>query len=203
MVASRGESRDDGWIAFALAERLGLGNRFWNGDRDAGYRQWLEPSGIGLDALRARPEGIDVALEAPYGKHERDGYPTSSGRVEIWSETFRAQGQPTLPAFEPPAFGPDTRPDLAGRYPLVLTTAKSHLFCHGQHRNLPRLRKRQPHPRVEMHLDTAAARAIAEGDWVEIETPAGRVRARARASLKAALATDGPEPRPGRCIVPP
>ena len=28
-----------------------------------------EPSGIGLDALRARPEGIDVALEAPFATH--------------------------------------------------------------------------------------------------------------------------------------
>ena len=53
-VTSRGESRDDGWIAFALAERLGLGHLFWNGDRDAGYREWLAPSGIALDALRNR-----------------------------------------------------------------------------------------------------------------------------------------------------
>ena len=188
VVASRGESRDDGWIAFALAERLGLGNRFWNGDRDAGYREWLAPSGIGLDSLRARREGIDVALEAPYARHERDGFPTASGRVEIWSETFRAHGLPALPAFEPPATGPLARPDLAKRYPLVLTTAKSHVFCHGQHRNLPRLRTLQPHPQVEMHPDTAAARGIAEGDWVEIETPDGRVRA--RASLKGALAPD-------------
>ena len=188
VVASSGESRDDGWIAFALADRLGLGNHFWNGDRDVGYQEWLAPSGIRLDTLRSRPEGVDIKLEAPYAQYERDGFPTPSGRVEIWSETFRTHGYPSLPAFAPPAIGPRTRPDLAARYPLVLTTAKSHLFCHGQHRNLPRLRKLQPHPKVEMHPDTAAARAIAEGDWVEIETPAGRVRA--RASLKPALAPD-------------
>ena len=188
VVASRGESRDDGWIAFALAERLGLGSHFWNGDRDAGYREWLAPSGISLDTLRAHPKGVDVELEAPYGKHERDGFPTPSGHVEIWSETFRTHGYPALPVFEPPATDPRSRPDLASRYPLVLTTAKTHLFCHGQHRNLPRLRKLQPYPKVEIHPDTAAARAIAEGDWVEIETPAGRVRA--RASLKPALAPD-------------
>ena len=187
-VASRGESRDDGWIAFALAERLGLGHLFWNGDRDAGYREWLAPSGIELDALRTRPQGIDVALEAPYGKHECDGFPTPSGRVEIWSETFRAHGHSALPDFEPPAVGPLARPDLAARYPLVLTTAKPHMFCHGQHRNLPRLRKLQPHPGIEMHPDTAAARAIADGDWVDIETPSGRIRA--RASLKPTLAPD-------------
>ena len=122
------------------------------------------------------------------GKHERDGFPTPSGRVEIWSETFRAHGHSALPDFEPPAVGPLARPDLAARYPLVLTTAKPHMFCHGQHRNLPRLRKLQPHPGIEMHPDTAAARAIADGDWVDIETPSGRIRA--RASLKPTLAPD-------------
>ena len=188
VVASRGESRDDGWIAFALAERLGLGHRFWNGSRDAGLREWLSPSGIDPEALRAHPAGIDVALETPYGHYERRGFPTPSGRVEIWSETFRTHGHPALPVFEPPTIGPAARPDLAARYPLVLTTAKPHMFCHGQHRNLPRLRKLQPHPKVEMHPDTAAARAIAEGDWVEIRTPVGRLRA--RATLKAALAPD-------------
>ena len=188
VVASRGESRDDGWIAFALAERLGLGNLFWNGDRDEGYREWLAPSGIRLEELRARPEGIDVALAASYGRRERDGFPTPSGRVEIWSETFRIHGYPALPEFEPPAPEADMRSELAARYPLVLTSAKPHMFCHSQQRNLPRLRKLQPWPKVEMHPDTAAARAIADGDWVAVETPTGRLRA--RASLKPALAPD-------------
>ena len=138
--------------------------------------------------MRAHPEGIDVALEAPYEQYERGGFPTPSGRVEIWSETFRTHGYPALPAFEPPALGPTSRPDLAVHYPLVLTTAKSHMFCHGQHRNLPRLRKLQPHPKVEMHPDTAAARGIVEGDWVEIRTPTGRLRA--RATFKPALAPE-------------
>jgi anaerobic selenocysteine-containing dehydrogenase len=42
-----------------------------------------------------------------------------------------------------------------------------------------------PEPPVEIHPTTAAARAIGEGDWVEIETPHGRFRAcvRLRASL--------------------
>ena len=33
---------------------------------------------------------------------------------------------------------------------------------------------------VELHPETAAARGIAAGDWVAIETPEGSVRARAR-----------------------
>ena len=42
------------------------------------------------------------------------------------------------------------------------------------------LRKRAPHPEVELHPAAAQARGIANGDWVSIETSEGRVRARAR-----------------------
>ena len=43
-----------------------------------------------------------------------------------------------------------------------------------------------PEPIVEINPATAAAREIAHGDWVDIVTPVGRVRARAR--LVASLA---------------
>ena len=182
VVDSRGESRSDGWIAFALAERLGLGNRFWGGDMDAGYREWLAPSGVSLGTLRAHPEGVRWGdLPAPYEPHKaRGGFGTPSRRVEVWSETFRENGQDPLPGYVPPAVSPEARPDLVERFPLVLSSAKPHLYCHGQHRNLPRLRKRLPDPLVEVHPDTARARGIANGDWVGVRTPSGRVRARAR-----------------------
>ena len=74
VVAARGESRSDGWIVFALAERLGLGDRFWGGDLDAGYREWLAPSGISLETLRARPEGVRWGeLAVPYEPHKARG----------------------------------------------------------------------------------------------------------------------------------
>ena len=189
-VAARGESRSDGWIAFALAERLGLGDRFWGGDMDAGYREWLAPSGITLEALRARPEGVRwEGLVTRYEPHRaKGGFATPSRRVEIWSETFRRHGQDPLPGYVPPAVGAERRPDLAARYPLVLSSAKPHLYCHGQHRNLPKLRRRLPDPLVEVHPDTAAARGIADGDWVGIRTPTGQVRARAR--FRESLAPD-------------
>ena len=189
VIESRGESRSDEWIAFELAKRLGLGNSFWNGDADAAYRDILEPSGIDLDALKAAPRGIDVTLETPYHRHERDGgFATPSRRIEIWSEQFAAHGQNALPEYVEPAMSPVSRPDLHQRYPLVLTSAKHHAFCHSQHRNLPSLRKLQREPRVEMHPDAAAARGIADGDAVVVETPVGAITVRAR--LRKDLAPD-------------
>jgi hypothetical protein len=72
---------------------------------------------------------------------------------------------------------PRARPDLAARFPLILTSAKSALFCQTRHRALPSLRKRAPPPEVELYPTAAQARGIANGDWVSIETPQGSVRA--------------------------
>jgi len=188
-IAPLGESRSDEWIAFALAERLGLGEHFWHGDADAAYRQMLAPSGLSLEALRAAPQGIRVPLSTRSARHRADGgFATPSRRIEIWSEQFQQHGQAPLPHYEAPAMSHARRPELRARYPLVLTCSKSHAFCHSQHRNLPSLRRLQPDPRVEMHPDAAAARGLADGDWAVLETPAGQ--ARARVKLRADLAGD-------------
>lgn len=100
--------------------------------------------------------------------------------MELYSETLLAHGYPPLPEYEEPGMGPVSRPDLAERFPLVLTCAKHTLFCETQHRAIPSLRRKAPDPEVEMHPEAAEARGIEAGDWVRIETPNGAVRARAR-----------------------
>ncbi|HEX9074516.1 MAG TPA: molybdopterin dinucleotide binding domain-containing protein, partial [Anaerolineae bacterium] len=46
-------------------------------------------------------------------------------------------------------------------------------------RALPSLRRKAMEPEVELHPTAAATRGIRAGDWVNIETPEGSVRARA------------------------
>ena len=185
VVASRGESKSDIWIAFELAKRLGLADKFWDGDIDASYRALLAPSGLDLEALRQKPGGIRVPLKTRYRKHAGDGgdapgFATPSRKVELFSETLQAAGQAPLPDHVEPAFGPISRPDLAADYPLVLTSAKSLHYCHSQHRALPSLRRREPDPSIEIHPSAAAARGIADGDWIRLATPDGAMRARAK-----------------------
>ena len=108
------------------------------------------------------------------------GFRTPSRKVELFSEELADHGYPPLPEFEEPRTSPQSRPELAARFPLVLTCAKSLWFCETQHRNVPSLRRRVPDPQVELHPDTAQARGIAAGDWVRIETPHGSIRARAK-----------------------
>jgi anaerobic selenocysteine-containing dehydrogenase len=187
IVPPPGQARPDTDIVFDLATRLGLGPLFWNGDVDAAYRHQLAPSGITLEQLRASPGGVQVRLQTRFAKHtELDasgtprGFTTPSRKIELYSQTFLDRGYAALPVFEEPQIGPMTRPDLAARFPLILTSAKPTLFCQTQHRALPSLRKRALHPKVELHPETARRRGIANGDWVSIATPEGRIRARAR-----------------------
>ena len=187
VVPPPGEARPDTDIVFDLARRLGLAAQFWNGDIEAAYRHQLAPTGVTLEQLRAAPGGVRVPLQTRHAKHaEPDangaprGFATPSRRVELYSQTFLDHGYAPLPDFSEPPVGPVARPDLATRFPLILTCAKPSLFCQTQHRALPSLRKRVPHPEVELHPEAAQARGIANGDWVSIETPEARVRARAR-----------------------
>ena len=186
VVPPRGEARPDTDIIFDLAGRLGLGAQFWDGDIDAAYRHQLAPVGVTLEQLRAAPGGVRVPLQTRHAKHaDRDatgaprGFATPSRLVELYSQTFLDHGYEPLPAFTEPPIGPVARPDLATRFPLILTCEKSSLFCQTQHHELPSLRKHAPHPEVELHPATAQARGIDNGDWVALETPEGRVRARA------------------------
>lgn len=186
VLAPRGEARSDTWIACRLAERLGLGPRFFDGDEEAGYRHVLGPTGLTLEQLRAAPRGLRVPCKPRCRRYAEPveggvrGFATPSGRVEVYAEAFLDHGQAPLPEYVEPAAGPASRPDLAADYPLVLTSAKVVQFCHSQHRALPALRRQNPDPLVELHPSAAAVRGIAADDWVTVRTPRGSLRARAR-----------------------
>ncbi|MEZ5318392.1 MAG: molybdopterin-dependent oxidoreductase [Vicinamibacterales bacterium] len=186
VVEPVGEARADTEIVFELARRLGLGGHFWNGDIEAAMRHQLAPSGLALEDLRQRPEGIRVNAATRYRKFADDvdgvprGVATPSGKIELYSQTLLDGGVPPLPEFEEPRVSPASQPTLARRFPLLLTCAKNTLYCETQQRGLPSLRRKSMDPEVELHSRTAAARGIRQGDWVRVETPEGGVRARAR-----------------------
>ncbi len=186
VVEPQGEARSDTDIVFDLASRLGLGAQFWDGDTEAAYRYQLNPSGVSLDALRQRPGGVRVLLQARYRKFAEQvdgisrGFDTPTRKIELYSETMLEHGYPPLPEYEEPLIGPHTRPELLERYPLILTCAKHTLFCESQHRALPSLRRKAMDPVVELHPAAASERRIRAGDWVRVETPEGSIRARAR-----------------------
>jgi anaerobic selenocysteine-containing dehydrogenase len=182
------ERRSDVEIIFGLATRLGLGEEFWKGDVEAGYRHLLEPAGVSLEELRARPYGIATTgaplryrkfAELDEGRNAPRGFATPTKKVEIFATRYAEHGLPALPVYVEPALSPASRPDLAERFPLVLTNAKRPQYMHSQLRGLPSLRKTAPNPTAEIHPETAKRFDVTSGQWIVVETPSGRIRAQA------------------------
>jgi anaerobic selenocysteine-containing dehydrogenase len=98
-------------------------------------------------------------------------------------------GYAPLPYYEEPPESPLRTPKIAARYPLVLTTGgRISFFFNSEHRQLAKLRKAQRDPVAEIHPESAARFGIANGTWMWIETPRGRIRQKAKV-------TDGIDPR--------
>ncbi|MFC1873734.1 molybdopterin-dependent oxidoreductase [Chloroflexota bacterium] len=179
-VPPQHESWPDMKIIFELADRLGLNDRFWDGNLEDAFNYQLSPLHITVEKLRKNPGGITVNLPMKYGKHHQKdesgmfiGFPTPSRRVEIYSSTFKEHGYEPLPAWKEPALLQEKA--VTGKYPLLLTSSKVIEYCHSQHRALPSLRRKVPHPFLEINTNKAAELGISEGDWVEIETPYGSI----------------------------
>ncbi|MHB8781381.1 MAG: molybdopterin-containing oxidoreductase family protein [Candidatus Geothermincolia bacterium] len=176
-VAQVGESADDREVMLEMAHRLGLDAAFpWSGWRD--YLDWvLEDTGMDFDAFAEK--GI-LTGEMRYRKFEQDGFETRTGKCVLYSRQLKRMGVEPLPVYREPVPSPVSTPGLFSDYPLILTTgARVSCFFHSEGRQIGSLRRRNPDPLAEMHPATAAAAGVTDGDWIWIETPAGRVTLRA------------------------
>jgi anaerobic selenocysteine-containing dehydrogenase len=180
-IAPVGESLTEWDIYAALAQRLGCGDLFWNGDFYTCADHILEPLGITSSELREHPEGIKLPQQArPEKSYEKTGFSTPSGKVEIACATLAEHGLDALPVYREPPEGPLSRPDLLEIYPLVMTSgARVMAYTHSQFRNIPRLRKLMPDPLVDINPADAAPRDIKMGDTVIVSSPRGSIKMKA------------------------
>lgn len=187
-----GECRSDAEICFDLARRLNPKFRYRT--LDDVYRFFLEPSGISLEQIRDKgwiyPPKDSPA--APYARHERGvlradgkpGFDTPSGKVELNPSRMKEWGYDPLPFYTEPTYSPQSTPDLARDYPLILNTgSRSIAFFHSELRNIPSMRAINPDPQVQIHPDTAKRYGVRNGDWVWIENQFGRIKMQARYSM--------------------
>lgn len=184
VIPPRGEARNDYLIFAELAQRMGYGDH-WP-QTEAGLLNYaFKGMDISIEELRQHPEGLPFTVpEMQYRKYEKgllreDGNPgfnTPTGKFEITSEWFRQHGYEPLPVYTEPIEGPISDPDCAKQYPLVFNSgARTQFGFRSQHRNIPSLVGKQPHPLVNIHKDDAEKRDIAEGDEVFVISPRGRV----------------------------
>jgi len=104
------------------------------------------------------------------------GFPTPSGRCELYSEALAAQGIDPLPGY----IAVERTPSEAAEYPLHFMSPKwNRFFVNSSHANQPRLEFAAGHPRLRIHPVAAVARGIANGDSVRVFNERGSVTLRA------------------------
>ncbi|MBQ9980372.1 MAG: molybdopterin-dependent oxidoreductase, partial [Oscillospiraceae bacterium] len=192
-----GECKADEEFFAELCQRMG-----W----DYGAASQRELMDIGLKEMWERHpqfEGVDydklcelnyIQIPIEYRHYEKDGrVNTPTGKVEFYSTVMEENGYDPLPQYRENPETPVSQPEMAKEYPLILITGgRSHGYFLTEGRQVPRLRKMSPYPRVELHPDTAAELGIKDGDWVWIENSRGRI-------TQKALVTDGIDRRVVNC----
>jgi len=110
---------------------------------------------------------------------------TASGKAEVYATTFEGWGMDALPFYTEPPQSEYSTPELFKKYPLVMITgARSQIYFHAEHRQIPWLREKLPDPTVEIHPETAKRYGIYDGEWVHLVNDMGRVKRKAKFSLQ-------------------
>jgi anaerobic selenocysteine-containing dehydrogenase len=184
VLECRGQSWPDWKIVFELGRRLGLEEEFpWETVEEAIDYQ-LEPSGITVETLRQNPDGVR-AEPLKFEKHRSRGFATPSGKIELYSDRLHEDGHSPVPFLfgeldEPISFAREVYDD-----PMIgISGERPNRFTHTQFHTIPSLIRREPEGNVDLHRDDAERKGIETGDPVQVETPRGRVRMKARISDK-------------------
>ncbi len=179
-IAPIGESRSNNDVFRALADRLGFEAELFPDDETL-IRQALDGGsttrGISLEKLRQTPS-IRLDIPEDYAPFADGRFPTPSGKCELYSERMALDDLDPLPTYLPPREDPQTRPDLAGSYPLQLLSPPRPQFLNSTFANSSSHRAAAGDPTVEMAEADAQKRGLVDGEWAEVYNDRGRFRAR-------------------------
>ena len=187
-IAPIGEARPNSEIFRGLARRMGFTGTAFEDDDVAIIRQALwggrqasaPPSMRGLSFERLVEHGwLRLNLAAPYAPFAEGGFPTPSGKCELFSQAMADDGLDPLPTFTAPLEFPDAVPELAARYPLTLVSSPRHQFLNSTFVNVLSL-SRNAEPECVIHPTDAAPRGIETGTRVRLRNDRGAFAAVAR-----------------------
>lgn len=136
---------------------------------------------------------IDPETNAP------NGFGTPSGKLEMYAEQVTIMGRTgapyslyelppapvdydPLPYYREPSESP-LNPEFAD-FPLVLTGGHVPVYTHCTLRNVPWLRERFPVPNLSINPADAEKFAVADGDWVWVESKRGKTQGLAKVTAE-------------------
>jgi anaerobic selenocysteine-containing dehydrogenase len=184
-VERPGEVKSDQEIILEMGKRFNEKMFPWN-DVAGMYNALMEKTPISFEELKERtwwypPDNAYLKYET--GKLRPDGqpgFPTPSGRVELFSNIGNMMGINPLPYYDEPYESPLSTPEIYNEYPIITMTGVRNIqFFHSEHRQVAKLREICKDPTFEINDTYAASIGVEEGDWCWIENSRGRIRQRA------------------------
>lgn len=127
--------------------------------------------GISYDSLR-RDGWAALRLPEKRLPFAQGGFPTPSGKCELYSATLEEQGMDPLPAY----LATKRSEREATTHPLHFMSPKwNPYFVNSSHANQPRLLELAGEPKLRIHPDDARQRSIATGDRVRVFNQRGSI----------------------------
>ncbi len=190
-IAPLGEAKPNTEIFRLLARRMGFEPELFDATDQELIAEALEatPSprrfpprdgfkGIDFDRL-CREGPVRIQVPENFAPFAEGGFNTASGKCELYSPALAARGLDPLPTYTPPHEDPQTRPELAARFPLQMVSPPVPSFLNSTFVNIADLRKMAGEPTVEIHPQDAAKRGITDGQPVRVLNDRGSFQARA------------------------
>jgi anaerobic selenocysteine-containing dehydrogenase len=183
-IAPLGESLPNSEVFRRLSAKMGFEDEcLYASDEDV-CREALAlagPLARGIEWEALKRDGwkrLDVPESfAPFAE---GGFPTPSGKCELYSETAKNMGIDPLPTFVPPRESARSNPALAAKYPLALISPPNRHFLNSSFANLPFAIAEAGAPSLDIHPDDASSRGIRDGDTVRIFNGRGAFTAKSR-----------------------
>jgi anaerobic selenocysteine-containing dehydrogenase len=182
-IAPMGEAKPNSEIFRLIGKRMGLTHSCLDDDDLTLIRQ-------ALDSPHERMRGVTfeklmehgwqrLGVPRPFLPYAEGNYPSPSGKCEFYSERLAQMGIDPLPTYTPPLELPETAPELAAKYPLVLISSPRHYFLNTTFVNIDSLRK-NAEPECMLHVNDAERRGIPDGARVVVFNDRGEFTAIAR-----------------------
>ncbi|GAB4424463.1 MAG: molybdopterin oxidoreductase family protein [Anaerolineae bacterium] len=180
-----GESKSNWEVMNLLAAALGFNEPWLHQSVDEVIEEILMASaqhnpafrGITLAQLKqGRPVPLALDSATPFADLR---FPTSSGKVELFSQRLAEAGHDPLPGWTDPqevvSYDSASPPRLLAHFasPLTLISGAAHHFVTSSMANQPSLLEREGTPFVEINPADAAIRSITDGDTVVVENERG------------------------------
>jgi anaerobic selenocysteine-containing dehydrogenase len=154
-----------------IARAMGLEHpRLYDSDIEIGH-QLLDTDasrerGIDLGGLRKRGWVRGAGFDRGTAPFAEAGFPTASGKVELYSERLAREGKEPLVGFVPPHEVLDE--ELAEHYPLVLMAPAGRFFLNSTFASIDWHRSKMGPIEIHLHPDDAAARGLSDGDGLRV-----------------------------------